>query len=294
MEFFISKKNKKKLEFFLEENNRIIQNALFFGEESLGKTISALYLAQSLLCLEDEKPCKRCESCLEFKKNCHSDFLMISPEEGVISIDKIRGLINFLSFKPQLSGIKIAIIDDAEKMTKEAQNALLKTLEESHLDNFLILVSSYPDQLLPTIRSRLMKIKFLPADKEEIKEYMIAVYKIKPEKADFIAEVSRGKIGEAIKMMDPGYLKRKEKAREILKKIIEGNEIDKLLIIDQEVNEEMTNFFLKEWLSILEKEKFLEEKKRISLLKKLFQAYLIFNSQNVNQKLLLHNIFLNI
>jgi len=111
--------------------------------------------------------------------------------------------------------------------------------------------------------------------------------------------MSQGKIAEAIKLLEKDYFQEKIKAKEILKKIIKGNEIEKILIIEEDLKEEKINFFLKEWLSILRKDyqeliNLLKEEKRNYLLKNLLNAYLIINSQNVNQKLLLENIFLKI
>ena len=300
MALFLSLKNKKNLEIFFEEKKRTNQSVLFSGEEGIGKTTLAFYLAHTLLCLKKGKePCQNCESCLEYQKKCHPDFLAVSPEKGLISIEKVREIINFLSFKPKLSGLKIVIIDDSEKMTKEAQNALLKILEEPNLDNLIILVSSYPEKLLPTILSRLLVIKFSLAKKKEIIDYLVKEFSLSLDKAEEIAQMSQGKIAEAIKLLEKDYFKEKMKAKEILKKIIKGNEIEKILIIEEDLKEEKINFFLKEWLSILRKDyqeliNLLKEEKRNYLLKNLLNAYLVINSQNVNQKLLLENIFLKI
>jgi len=300
MALFLSLKNKKNLEIFFEEKKRTNQSVLFSGEEGIGKTTLAFYLAHTLLCLKKGKePCQNCESCLEYQKKCHPDFLAVSPEKGLISIEKVREIINFLSFKPKLSGLKIVIIDDSEKMTKEAQNALLKILEEPNLDNLIILVSSYPEKLLPTILSRLLVIKFSLAKKKEIIDYLVKEFSLSLAKAEEIAQMSQGKIAEAVKLLDKDYLKEKIKAQEILKKIIRGNEIEKILIIEEDLKEEKINFFLKEWLSILRENhqeliNLLKEEKRNYLLKNLLNAYLVINSQNVNQKLLLENIFLKI
>ena len=300
MALFLSLKNKKNLEIFFEEKKRTNQSVLFSGEEGIGKTTLAFYLAHTLLCLKKGKePCQNCESCLEYQKKCHPDFLAVSPEKGLISIEKVREIINFLSFKPKLSGLKIVIIDDSEKMTKEAQNALLKILEEPNLDNLIILVSSYPEKLLPTILSRLLVIKFSLAKKKEIIDYSVKEFSLSLDKAEEIAQMSQGKIAEAVKLLDKDYLKEKIKAQEILKKIIRGNEIEKILIIEEDLKEEKINFFLKEWLSILRENhqeliNLLKEEKRNYLLKNLLNAYLVINSQNVNQKLLLENIFLKI
>ncbi|MGE4554562.1 MAG: DNA polymerase III subunit [Candidatus Paceibacterota bacterium] len=300
MNLFINERTKKNLKVLLEREKRIIQSVLFFGEEGTGKTTSAFYLAKLLLCQRSKKePCEQCFSCLEFKKNCHPDFLVITPEEGVISIEKIRQLMNFLSLKPKISPLRLVIIDDAERMTQEAQNSLLKILEEPNYDNLIILISSYPEKLLPTVLSRLLLIRFTLAPKKEIKNYLMKEFSLDAQKAEEIANFSQGKIGEAFKILKDDHLKEKVKAQEILKRIIKGNEIEKILILEKEIPDEEINFFLKEWLLVLRERQnknlnFLEEKTRLFLLKNLLNAYLLINSQNINQKLLLQNIFLKI
>lgn len=300
MEIFLTAKNKRNLDFLLNEDNRLIQNVLFWGEESIGKKTMALYLAERLLCQQRTKNnenCGQCQSCLMFKKNYHPDLLIVESQEKSISIEQIRQLINFFSLKPILASLKIAIIDEAEKLTVEAQNSLLKILEEPYFNNLIILITAYPQKLLPTIKSRLLNLRFIRAKNEEIREFLIEKMKIKQEKAQLIAENANGKIGEAIKMLDDAYWQEKQEAKKKLKELVKGNDFDKLMIISG-IQEEQFSFLFKEWLDLLRplaKEKILiEEPKRKILLKNLLEVYPFLDSTNLDQRLLVENIFLNI
>jgi len=300
MEIFLTAKNKRNLDFLLNEDNRLIQNVLFWGEESIGKKTMALYLAERLLCQQRTKNnenCGQCQSCLMFKKNYHPDLLIVESQEKSISIEQIRQLINFFSLKPILASLKIAIIDEAEKLTVEAQNSLLKILEEPYFNDLIILITAYPQKLLPTIKSRLLNLRFIRAKNEEIREFLIEKMKIKQEKAQLIAENANGKIGEAIKMLDDAYWQEKQEAKKKLKELVKGNDFDKLMIISG-IQEEQFSFLFKEWLDLLRplaKEKILiEEPKRKILLKNLLEVYPFLDSTNLDQRLLVENIFLNI
>lgn len=300
MEIFLTAKNKRNLDFLLNEDNRLIQNVLFWGEESIGKKTMALYLAERLLCQQRTKNnenCGQCQSCLMFKKNYHPDLLIVESQEKSISIEQIRQLINFFSLKPILASLKIAIIDEAEKLTVEAQNSLLKILEEPYFNDLIILITAYPQKLLPTIKSRLLNLRFIRAKNEEIREFLIEKMKIKQEKAQLIAENANGKIGEAIKMLDDAYWQEKQEAKKKLKELVKGNDFDKLMIISG-IQEEQFSFLFKEWLDLLRplaKEKILiEEPKRKILLKNLLEVYPFLDSINLDRRLLVENIFLNI
>jgi len=102
----------------------------------------------------------------------HPDFIFVEPKGGEIQISQIREFIRRLSFKPLISPFKAAIIDQAHCMNQEAQNCLLKTLEEPKGRAVLILITEYPETLFPTILSRCEIIKFYPVRKIEIKKYL--------------------------------------------------------------------------------------------------------------------------
>lgn len=160
---------------------------LIKGTAGLGKLSLAQHLAQALLCQQEpvartlsqdssqqqlcqhtnfelkanvqpdvspELPCGQCHACRLVQAGTHSDLHVLNSDTRSIGVDSIRQLSQVLSESPRLGRAKVAIINDAEKMTEAAANALLKTLEEPAGQATLMLVSAYPERLLPTIRSR--------------------------------------------------------------------------------------------------------------------------------------------
>ena len=127
-----------------------------------------------ILCTSNEtKPCKKCKSCLEFEGASHPDFLQIEPEDGkTIKIDQIRYLQEKIAEKPVTSEKKVYIINECDTMTREASNALLKTLEEPPRYATIILITANENKLLVTIRSRCTKIVFQSLSEMELKSYL--------------------------------------------------------------------------------------------------------------------------
>lgn len=154
--------------------NNVLHSYLFVGIDGIGKSLFAKEFAQTILCSSDkEKPCKTCKSCLEFQGESHPDFLQIEPEDGkAIKIEQIRYLQEKIAEKPVTSEKKVYIIQDSDKMTREAANGLLKTLEEPPSYAILILITANESKLLATIKSRCTKIAFQSLSEEEIKTYL--------------------------------------------------------------------------------------------------------------------------
>ena len=142
------------------------------GIEGIGKSLFAKQFAKMILCQNDVKPCNSCKSCIEFENNNNPDFVIISNDEKVIKIDQIRDMNRRISEKPITSNKKVYIINNSDTMTKEAQNSLLKTLEEPPEYAVIILIASNENKLLNTIRSRTIKINFNKLKYEELLEYV--------------------------------------------------------------------------------------------------------------------------
>jgi len=172
---------------------RIPHAMLFAGDEGIGKRLTAINFAKTLNCirvksyepgvmskdlfddnskLENQNPeletqtdsCGQCPSCLKIDKGNHPDVFIVGPEGdgGQIKVSVIRELERAFSYKPFEGNYKVAVIDNAETMNGEAANAFLDTLEAPPSQSILILISSRPDMLLPTIRSRCQRISFMP------------------------------------------------------------------------------------------------------------------------------------
>lgn len=145
---------------------------LFLGTQGIGKKMIAKELAKMLLCIGEEKYCNKCKSCIEFDTENNPDFFMILPDGNSIKIEQIREMQRKIVEEPIISKKKVYIIDDSDKMTKEAQNALLKTLEEPPQYVVIIMIGSNENNYLTTIKSRCNIIKFQDIPDEEIKKYL--------------------------------------------------------------------------------------------------------------------------
>ena len=140
--------------------NKLSHSYLFVGTEGIGKKQIAKEFAKMILCLGEEKYCNSCKSCLEFDTNNNPDFTLIEPDGASIKIEQIRQMQRKIIEAPIISNKKVYIIDNADLMTKEAQNCLLKTLEEPPEFVTIILIGSKESEFLSTIKSRCMIIKF--------------------------------------------------------------------------------------------------------------------------------------
>ncbi len=154
------------------EQNNILHSYLFLGQEGIGKLLVAKEFAKALLCLEgglnDECTCK---SCTCFNGKNHPDFHVINEEGETIKIEVIRPITEKVIEKPITANKKVYIINDCEKMTDEAQNCFLKTLEEPPEFVVIILISSNENFILNTIKSRCMSVKFSKIDDKELLDY---------------------------------------------------------------------------------------------------------------------------
>ena len=154
------------------ENNNILHSYMFYGVEGIGKLLFAKEFSKMIFCeQEHDKPCNKCVKCIQFDSSNNPDFQIIKPDGKVIKIDQIRNMQEKVQEKPMGAQKKVFIIQDAEKMTKEAQNCLLKTLEEPPSYIVIILVVSNESSILNTVKSRCMKIKFENLKNQEIEQY---------------------------------------------------------------------------------------------------------------------------
>lgn len=173
---------------------------LFVGIEGVGKKLLATEFAREVLCLNKEKG-GHCKSCLEFESNNHPDFMCLEPSGNVIKIEQIRSLQKKIPERPIISNRKVYIIDKADTMTTEAQNCLLKTLEEPPQFATIILIGSNESAFLSTIRSRCMVLHFQPIQDEKIKQYMEEKFSMNYIQQSHLA-MFQGSIGKAILLKD--------------------------------------------------------------------------------------------
>jgi len=151
------------------ESNQLSHAYLFSGFKNLGKKKFAKEFIKLINCSSENPPCQKCFSCQSIEKEIFPDFKILreisekdsnSENQEEIKISQIRDVQKFLSYKPYYGRFKSVLVENAEKMNQEAQSCFLKTLEEPRGDTIVILLSSKPNLILPTIHSRCQVIKF--------------------------------------------------------------------------------------------------------------------------------------
>lgn len=210
----------------LEENikrNHITHSYLMVGIQGIGKKMIAKEYAKAILCLNEDKPCNDCKSCIEFNTDNNPDFLCVEPEGNSIKIEQVRKLQKQIQEKPVVSNRKVYIIDDADLMTKEAQNCLLKTLEEPPEFASIILIGTNENSFLTTIKSRCMILHFNRLEDVEVKKYLEQNYDEKNITQGML-DIASGSIGRAINLKD------KQEQYEKIEQLI--NSLDKKDLID--------------------------------------------------------------
>lgn len=207
-------KIKQSLEKSIKEK-KTSHSYLFTGIQGIGKKMIAIEIAKNILCFSDEECNNTCKSCVEFKSNNHPDFLLLQPDGNSIKIDQIRYLQQKIQEKPIISEKKVYVIDDADTMTVEAQNCLLKTLEEPPEFATIILIGSNENAFLTTIKSRCMILHFQKIENAEILKYLKENYDIDNISSN-VLDMFQGSIGKAISLKD------KKDEYENIEKIIEN------------------------------------------------------------------------
>lgn len=183
---------------------RLHHALLFSGPDGVGKHRAAKILAQRLMCqsapLADDPgaACGTCSACVKASTTGHGDIHFLETEEKMLKIDAVREAIAALHVRTVEGGPKVLIIRDADKMNPNAQNALLKTLEEPPGHTHLILTSSRPRALLLTVRSRCQEIPFRPVPLASVSEMLVREKGLPEDTARLLAALSQGAPGRAM------------------------------------------------------------------------------------------------
>lgn len=184
-------------------NNTVSHAYIINGEKSMGKAMLAKTFAMAIMCESSgSEPCMECESCKKIANNSNLDVINLVRDKNkktdIIGIDEIRQqIISTMYDKPYNGEKKVYIIDDADKMNVQAQNAILKTLEEPPGYAVIILLTRNSSKLLPTIISRCIVLNMRPVEDKEIKQYLRERDKLLNSTIDVITAMAGGNVGKA-------------------------------------------------------------------------------------------------
>ena len=214
---------------------RIPNSLLFAGPDGIGKKQFALELAKAIVCPHhlNGEPCGQCPACQRTGEfafpssderdahekvifSDHADVGQVIPYGRNILVDAIRDLEREANFRPYEARARVFIIDDAHRMNASASNALLKTLEEPPPTSHIFLITSKPNALLPTIRSRVQTLRFGPITTDEIEHYLLTTHKYSQSDAHLIASSTNGSLAAALAVDAEEFRGRRNDALEIL------------------------------------------------------------------------------
>jgi len=241
----------------LLKKKRMPHAFLFTGPEGIGKKRVVMEFAKYIFC-EHGTACNTCRPCLKVERGSHPDIFSTGGEES-IGIEHSRNISKEVYEYPYESNRRIIIIDNAEKMTNEAKNALLKTLEEPPPFNIFFLITSSERDIPLTIKSRCTKLIFSPLFKEQLKAYFKNNLAINDEKAELLSCISHGSIGSGLFWtVEDNFLLRKQIAELLIGR---GKSFLKASVISEKISKSQkdTMIYLSFILSLYRDMYFLNE-----------------------------------
>lgn len=183
------------------ENRKVSHAYILTGEAGMGRKSLANAFALTLLCEKGKsEPCMECHACKQVLSGNHPDLIYVTHEKPAsIGVDDIREQINdTVMVRPYSSYFKVYIVDEAEKMTQQAQNALLKTIEEPPSYAIILLLTTNQEAFLPTILSRCVQLKLKPLKDFVVKSYLVGSMGVPESEAEIYAAFARGNLGKAL------------------------------------------------------------------------------------------------
>ncbi|MBS3818788.1 DNA polymerase III subunit delta' [bacterium] len=246
------------------KKQKVPHSLIFSGPPGVGKKEMALILAKALNCLkETEDACEVCPNCGAINKGHFPDVLEIQPEKEVIKIEQMRMMKEVAHLKPMGGRKKFFAVNEAEKMSEEASNSLLKILEEPPSFSHVVLVTSNPYLLLPTIRSRCQQLDFSPISPQDI-EKILKERGYKEERAKVISLLVQGNMNRALSLEWEEIQEKRNQAWNFFLSFVEKKEkitpfIDDFLTSSSNQREELKQFleifasFCRDFLLIKEK-----------------------------------------
>lgn len=210
------------------------------GEKSSGKEFIAKVFAMALQCEKNtDNPCQECHSCKQALSLNQPDIIRVTHEKpNTISVDDIRTQINNdVAIKPYSSPYKVYIMNEAEKMTIQAQNAILKTLEEPPEYAVILLLTSNVNSLLPTILSRCVVLNMKPVSDDLIRKYLMEEMQIPDYKAEVCVAFARGNVGKAKSLASSEDFENVKNEALSLLKYIQDMELHEIVAAIKKINE---------------------------------------------------------
>jgi DNA polymerase-3 subunit delta' len=253
------------------KGGRVPNSMLFAGDEGIGKRQFALELAKAFVCTEpaEHESCGACPACRradvlnlptsdkpdDYKRvhfTSHPDIGSVLPLNRTLYVDAIREVEREANFHPYEASARFLIIDKAEKMNDAAANALLKTLEEPCPTSHIFLITSRPDSLLATIRSRCQILRFAPVDISEIETFLVSDRAFTHDEARLAARLSRGSVGRALSISVEQFRIQRERMLSVISTLIRTSEKAPLIRASEAINDARSKPFFEENLDILQ------------------------------------------
>jgi len=236
------------------KNDTVANGYIFSGTKGCGKKLVAGVFAMALNCSAEptKRPCGICSSCIRTKSGNHPNVDVVRPTGATIKIKQIRDIISDVAKKPFENGYKTVIIEEADKLTQDAQDAFLKTLEEPPQHTVFMLLTENHNRILPTIVSRCQVFQFRPLDAKEIEKYLQVKQNWPGADISAAARYSGGTIGRALALLeDKNFESIRDSYVNILDKTLGGRFSDALGLASETVDtreaaEAFLNFCL-EW-----------------------------------------------
>ncbi|HEY6231940.1 MAG TPA: DNA polymerase III subunit delta' [Pyrinomonadaceae bacterium] len=238
------------------EARRVPGAMLFTGEDGIGKKLFALEIARALNCRTPIGPegCGKCPSCVRIAKfnypqstdsddwkgiiwTDHPDVGMVAAPKRILLVEQMRLIEREANYRPYEGKARVFLVEDADKLNEASANALLKVLEEPPHTSHIVLLTSRPAMLLPTIRSRCQMVRFSPLSAEEIESYLLTNKLASAAEARIRARVARGSLGRAIADEFEDYVEQRKDMLRVLKALALNDDRVQLIRSAEEFND---------------------------------------------------------